>query len=78
MNIISKIVAMLNPGAHGDAGQAGGDPLAEKMRGLAWSPTEDDRSALKYQAQIAIKNKAPLAEIMATNYLGRTGDPIDY
>jgi hypothetical protein len=79
LKIVSEILAKLWLSTHRDRSQALADPLTEKMRNLKWVPTEDDRSAQKYLTEDAggSKNRAPLAEIMATSYLGRSGEPFE-
>lgn len=68
LNIISELLEKL--GARRMGGQVASDPLAEKMHSLKWSPTEDDRSALRSQIEAEQAREAPLAEGMAISYLG--------
>ncbi len=74
LKIIGELLAKLLLGARRDTARAVSDPLVEKMRNLTWAPTEDDRSAQKYLAESESAGKAPLAEIMASSYLGRSGE----
>ena len=77
LKIIGEILAKFNLGARGNSTRAATDSLDEKMRALKWAATEDDRSALKYQAEIENKARAPLAEIMTASYLGRPQEPFE-
>ena len=74
LKIISDMLAKLGVGAQPK--QAAADPLAVKMHSLKWSPTEDDRSALRYEIEAEQAREAPLAEGMAAPYLGRR-EPFD-
>jgi hypothetical protein len=77
-NIVGEILAKLRLSTRTDT-HAVSDPLAEKMRNLKWAATEDDRSAQKYLTEDGNggKNQAPLAEIMASSYLGRSREPFE-
>jgi hypothetical protein len=79
LKIVGEMLAKLRLGARRDPIHALADPLVEKMRTLTWVPTEDDRSAQKYLTEGGSggKDRAPLAEIMATSYLGRSGEPFE-
>jgi hypothetical protein len=74
---ISDTVAKLRLIIHREAKTAVPDPVAEKMRDLKWAATEDDRSALRSQAEDELRSRAPLAETMATSYMGRTREPFE-
>ena len=74
MKIVNDMLARLGAGAQHK--HVAADPLAEKMLSLKWSPTEDDRSALRYEIEAKQARKAPLAETMAAPYLGRR-EPFD-
>jgi len=74
LHILSDFLEKLGAGRKG--GQVASDPLAEKMHSLKWSPTEDDRSALRSEIEAEQAREAPLAEGMAASYLGRK-EPFD-
>lgn len=72
--MLAKLRLSTRPDTH-----AVSDLLAEKMRDLKWAATEDDRSAQKYLTGDGNGDKpqAPLAEIMASSYLGRSSEPFE-